>query len=170
MVKLMFDKYRLYIGLGLIIAVFVGTGALLWQRSNYQGSLNDELIAKDVEINNLKKENQDLKDKLSSFSQAESGQVAGSTSSNSLSGANNTSTKTSSKTSASSVTTKSSLININTANKSELDKLPGVGATRAQAIIDYRNTNGSFQKPEDIMKVKGIGQATYDKMKGMIEI
>ena len=48
-------------------------------------------------------------------------------------------------------------ININTADEKELDSLPGVGPSTAKRIIEYRETEGSFQKPEDIKKVKGIG-------------
>jgi competence protein ComEA len=58
------------------------------------------------------------------------------------------------------------LININTATKEELDALPGIGPTKAQAIIDGRPYNTT----EDIMKVKGIKQKTYDKIKDMITV
>ncbi len=58
------------------------------------------------------------------------------------------------------------LVNINTATKEELDALPGIGPTKAQAIIDGR----PYNTPEDIMKVKGIKQKTYDKIKDMITV
>ena len=63
-----------------------------------------------------------------------------------------------------------SCVNINTADVKELDTLPGIGPSTAQKIIEYRNTNGSFKKTEDIMKVKGIGKAKYDKVKDKITI
>ncbi|MCI6285061.1 helix-hairpin-helix domain-containing protein [Selenomonas sp.] len=62
------------------------------------------------------------------------------------------------------------LININTADEAELDKLPGVGPSTAQKIIEYRETEGQFASPEDIMKVKGIGKAKYEKMKDRITV
>ena len=62
------------------------------------------------------------------------------------------------------------LININTASLAELDALPGIGPSKAQAIIDYRTMNGDFQALEDIMNVSGIGQATFDDIKGLITI
>ncbi len=61
-------------------------------------------------------------------------------------------------------------ININTAGLGELDNITGVGPVIAQRIIDYRNTNGFFQKIEDIKKVKGIGDITFNKMKDEITI
>lgn len=60
------------------------------------------------------------------------------------------------------------LININTATLEELDTLPGVGATLAQAIIDYRDTYGEFYFIEDIMNVSGIGTSTFENIKDMI--
>ena len=62
------------------------------------------------------------------------------------------------------------LININTADVVELDTLPGIGAVKAQAIVDYRTQNGPFVKIEDIMNVSGIGQVTYDNMKSLITV
>ncbi len=62
------------------------------------------------------------------------------------------------------------LININTATLEELDTLPGIGPSKAQAIIDYRNTNGNFSAIEDIMNVSGIGQTTFDNIKNLITV
>ncbi|MGD0917355.1 MAG: helix-hairpin-helix domain-containing protein [Thermodesulfobacteriota bacterium] len=57
-------------------------------------------------------------------------------------------------------------VNINTSTKEELDALPGMGPVKAQAIIDGR----PYQKPEDIMKVKGIEQREYNKIKDLITV
>lgn len=64
----------------------------------------------------------------------------------------------------------SEMVNINTADVEGLKKLKGIGPAMAQRIIDYRETNGSFQTPEDIMQVKGIGKAKYAKLKEQIAI
>jgi competence protein ComEA len=62
------------------------------------------------------------------------------------------------------------LVDINSATLEQLDTLPDIGPITAQAIIDYRNANGPFSKPEDIIDVSGIGQATFDKIKDLISV
>ena len=51
-----------------------------------------------------------------------------------------------------------------------LEALPGIGETRAQAIVDYRNENGPFKRIEDLLQVKGIGEGTLDKIKDYITV
>jgi competence protein ComEA len=53
-------------------------------------------------------------------------------------------------------------ININTAPVEELIKLDRIGPKYAERIVQYREINGPFEKPEDIMKVKGIGPKTLE--------
>jgi len=60
-------------------------------------------------------------------------------------------------------------ININSADKEELMRLPGIGESTALKIIEYRKVK-KFAKPEDIMNVKGIGEKKFQKMKDFIEI
>ena len=60
-------------------------------------------------------------------------------------------------------------INLNTASKVELMKLPGVGEKTAIAILEYRQSK-KFIKPSDIMKIKGIGPKKFEKMKEYIEV
>lgn len=62
------------------------------------------------------------------------------------------------------------LVNINTADSTLLMTLPGIGQTRADAIIAYRETNGSFQKIEDIMKVSGIKEGAFGRIKDRITV
>ena len=56
-------------------------------------------------------------------------------------------------------------ININTASVEQLMALKGIGESRARDIVDYRMRNGSFKKTEDVMKVSGIKEAAYSKIK-----
>jgi competence protein ComEA len=62
------------------------------------------------------------------------------------------------------------LINLNTATLEQLDQLPGVGPAIAQRIIDYRQNVGSFTNIEQITEVKGIGDATFEKIKALITV
>jgi competence protein ComEA len=61
-------------------------------------------------------------------------------------------------------------VNINTATLEELDALPGIGPTKAQAIIDYRNEHGRFNSIEDIQNVKGIKEGEFSKLKDYIRV
>ena len=56
-------------------------------------------------------------------------------------------------------------VNINSATKEQLETLDGIGPVKAQAIIDYRKKNGPFRTLEDLKKVDGIGDATFDKVR-----
>lgn len=60
-------------------------------------------------------------------------------------------------------------VNLNTADKEELMTLTGIGETRAEAILTYREENGSFHSPEDIMNVQGIKEGIYEKIKEQIK-
>ena len=61
-------------------------------------------------------------------------------------------------------------VDINRAGKEELMTLTGVGETRAQAILAYRETHGSFSSVEELMQVEGIKEKTYEKLKDQIRI
>lgn len=62
------------------------------------------------------------------------------------------------------------LININTAIKEDLEKLPGVGPKTAQLIINYREKNGAYKRKEDLLQIKGIGPAKYDAVKNLVTV
>lgn len=61
-------------------------------------------------------------------------------------------------------------ININQADKGDLMALPGVGETRAEAILSYRERNGVFSSIEELMNVEGIKEKTYEKLKDKITV
>lgn len=61
-------------------------------------------------------------------------------------------------------------VNINTATAEELDKIPGIGPAKAQAIVDYRTQNGKFKTIEDIQKVKGIKEGVFSKIKDYLKV
>lgn len=66
--------------------------------------------------------------------------------------------------------TKSGLININTADQSELEELEGIGPTLAQRIIIYRETNGPFSSIEELKDVSGIGDKKFEGLKNSVTV
>lgn len=61
-------------------------------------------------------------------------------------------------------------VNINTAAQSELETLPGIGEAIASRIIEYREQNGKFSKIEDLLNVKGIGDAKFEEIKEYVVV
>ncbi len=61
-------------------------------------------------------------------------------------------------------------IDINRADPWLLEALPGIGEVLAQRIVDYRSTNGPFKRIEDLLKVSGIGSATFDQIRDCITV
>ncbi len=61
-------------------------------------------------------------------------------------------------------------IDLNSATLEELDELPGIGPTRAQQIIDFRDASGGFEKLEDLKDVPGIGDVTFERLKDLVMI
>lgn len=59
-------------------------------------------------------------------------------------------------------------INVNTADAELLAELPGIGPSRAEAIIEERDTNGEFTSAEELERVSGIGQATVDRIRDQV--
>ncbi len=64
----------------------------------------------------------------------------------------------------------SGLVNINTADAEKLTELPGIGQTRAQRIVDYREAHGRFGSKEDLKNVSGIGDSIYDSLEEYITV
>jgi competence protein ComEA len=61
-------------------------------------------------------------------------------------------------------------INLNKADENELQNLPGIGPSKAAAILEYRETNGQFKNVEDLKNISGIGDKTFDKLKDLITV
>ncbi len=68
------------------------------------------------------------------------------------------------------ISNKNGLVNINYADKAELETLPGIGPTLAERIIDYRNTIGHFKSTDDIRNVSGIGDKKFEDIKDKITL
>lgn len=61
-------------------------------------------------------------------------------------------------------------VDINTATPQQLEALKGIGPEKAKAIVDYRQKNGPFKTADDLMKVPGIKQGTYNKIKTEVSV
>jgi len=132
-------NYRFYIGGVLILIIIAGLGVIGYNKFR-QININKENVA----LVQLKQENQELREQLSSSTQQ---QVAGvATPGAAVEG----------------------LININTADAADLDKLPGIGPARAADIINYRESKGGFKTIEEMKNIKGIGDKTFESMKDLI--
>lgn len=65
---------------------------------------------------------------------------------------------------------RSTIININTASSTEIQTLPGIGQSKAESIIKYREENGGFKAIDEIKNISGIGDMTFEKLKDKITI
>jgi competence protein ComEA len=62
------------------------------------------------------------------------------------------------------------LVDLNTASIADLDTLPGIGPATAQAIIDYRSQHGRFRSVDELLNVRGIGQAKLDELRPLVRV
>ena len=62
------------------------------------------------------------------------------------------------------------LVDLNTATLADLEGLPGIGETRARDILDYRAEHGPFERIEDIMKVKGVGEGIFQQLEAYVTV
>lgn len=150
------EKGRLFIGLGLIISIVIGGVYWLYPTQSVSVKPNDNQKVAELEktvdqltdrVNELSKDNSS-KESTSSISSTQSQVDLVSQDNPVISGK----------------------ININTATINQLDSLPGIGATYAQRIIDYRTAKGGFKSLSEIENIKGIGDKTFAKLKDRITI
>lgn len=153
------DKYQSFITIGLIMFIAIGGIILLYQQQNDKVTMANN--AAKVQQANFDRQKEEMANQLEAMQKqleeqkqktpqpAASGQVAGA---------------------AVQSPAVSGLININTADLSALDTLPGIGPSKAQTIIDYRNEKGPFKSINDLKNVKGIGDSTFQKLKSKITI
>lgn len=135
--------------------VTVATGARVADAVNACGGLSPEADGDAINMAQSLKDGQQVRVPAKGAQKAANGAPA---------------SKSAGSTGSASTTDAGGLVNINTADEKALDTLPGVGPATAQKIIEYRETEGAFETPEDIMKVRGIGKAKYEKMKDKITI
>lgn len=61
-------------------------------------------------------------------------------------------------------------VELNTADQAALETLPGIGPRTAERIIEYRTENGGFEKTEELMNVRGIGERTFLRLRDLVEV
>lgn len=155
------EKYQSHITIGLILFIALGGIALLFEQQNdkvtsannaarlHEADLERQKDEMSSQLEALQKQVSQMQTQKTTQPSTQTGQVAGAATQNPA---------------------VIGLININTADLLALDSLPGIGPSKAQAIIDYRNQKGSFKSINDLNNVKGIGDATLQKLKSKITI
>ncbi|MCC6989385.1 MAG: helix-hairpin-helix domain-containing protein [Acidobacteria bacterium] len=62
------------------------------------------------------------------------------------------------------------VVNLNAATPEQLETLPGIGPRAAQRIVEYRTKNGGFKKVEDLMKIQGIGERSFLRLRPLVTV
>jgi comEA protein len=166
------ERYRFYIGGGLLILILVGTGILLWKENYFKPKQEARILNQESRIKELTDEVSKIQETITKQTTnsnnqpsntiapaQDAGQVAGASAS-----------QPASQPASKSATAPKGKININSATLSQLDSLTGIGPVYAQRIIDYRNERGGFKSIDELKNVKGIGEKTFDKFKNEIAI
>jgi|GEM_PF-2254362 len=141
-------KNKIIIGVMLIIIIILSSALLIYQHSRGKLFLVISTINFQQEFEALNNQNINLKKQISELELK-------------LESKNNSSSNQE-------LTNTSNLININVADQKTLENLPAIGAVRAKAIIDYRENKDSFSSINDIKKVSGISESTFNKIKDLI--
>ncbi len=161
-------RYKWWIGSILLILVMLSGGLLLWKSNRLNNK--ERIINNGDELGLLKEQISKQEARISELEliikNPESSATSTSNSSDSTGTVAGASTGTDS--------TKSSVpkgkINLNTANTSELDSLPGIGPVYAERIIEYRKSHGGFKNITELKNIKGIGDKTFEKLKDLVII
>lgn len=161
-------RYKWWIGSILLILVMLSGGVLLWKSNRLNNK--ERIINNGDELGLLKEQISKQEARISQLESRIQNQESSSVSSSNLS--DNSGAIAGASTGMDS--TKSSIpkgkINLNTANTSELDSLPGIGPVYAERIIEYRTSHGGFKNITELKNIKGIGDKTYEKLKDLVAI
>ena len=157
------DRFRTPITVIIVAAIIAGSGVLAF-RSLQLRTLVSQVSADTTssqEIESLKNTQAQLEQQLTSLkAQADALPATQETSSTTATSVDNSATQQS----------QGGLVHLNSADEAALDTLPGIGPSKAQAILDYRNAHGPFKSLDDLTNVKGIGDSTLAKIKPQLTL
>ena len=159
------DRFRVPITVVLVTAIIAGTGLLAFRSLELRTlvSKTANSVTSNDEIASLKSTQSQLEQQLASLkAQADALPVS------TAEAANSTTTNVPSTTNSDSGST--GVVHLNSADLAALDTLTGIGPTKAQAILDYRTAHGSFKSIDDLLNVKGIGDATLAKIRSQLTL
>lgn len=152
------EKYQVYIAIGLVVFIVVGGVILLFEEQRDKLTLAAKTPM--IEKENWEQEKEELTNRITELEKKvatlEANPVA--SSQGQVAGVKTTSAET------------GGLINLNTADVAALDTLPGIGESKAKAIIAYRDSHGGFKNIDELKEVKGIGESTFEKLKSMVTV
>jgi competence protein ComEA len=162
------SKYKYWLSSFLLLVVVLESFYLLWHENYFMPDLEKRVNVLENKISNIDKNDSDSSNKLNVdelINQSktasignDNGKIAG------------VSTENKSTVEKKQVQLSVGKVNINSASASELDSLPGIGPTYASRIIDYRSQKGGFKNLDEIKNIKGIGDATFNKIKDKITL
>lgn len=163
------EKYRFYIGGILVLLILVESIYVLWQDNYFKPEMGKKISSLENRVSTLENSKGILQKDESTGVSSLILQSQATSSDASVESVSSTPVSTPTK-AAVAITPSSSIININTATAAELDLLPNIGVVRANDIINYRKEHGGFKNIDELKNIKGIGDATFNKLKDKVSI
>lgn len=165
------ERHRNIIGAVLLLLIVISSGFLLWREGRWKPAMDSKVELLENEIDQLKSAKQSTPSatEVSAAELIEQSQAPAAAEPVAASVPTPTMAPKQSSSSGKPALP-ATPINLNTASAYELTALPGVGEATAQKIINYRESHGGFKTIEEIKNVKGIGDATFNKMKANISV
>lgn len=164
------EKYRLIIGLVLLILVCGGISLLIYRENYWKPSIEARLSSQEIKIAELETRLAGAKSEPVAVDPASIVQAITQPVIDAPPKSAGTSTAPAATTITPATAAQSKIVHINTATLADFDSLPGIGPVLSKRIIDYREKNGPFASIEGMKKVSGIGDKTYLKFKDLLAL
>jgi len=164
------EKYRLLIGISLLILVCAGIGFLIYRENYWKPGIEARLSAQETKIAELETKLSGTKSEPVAVDPAAIAAASTQPAAVSVSKPAEAVSAPTSSTAVPAPATQSKIVHINTATLADFDSLPGIGPVLSKRILDYREKNGPFASVEGLKKVSGIGDKTYLKFKDLLAL